>query len=325
MRINQIAQTVFLVFSLKKTIHTIVELTPLHKSGDVSEISNYRPISIISAVSKIFEKIMYSHIYELVSNHIVPHQHGFAKNKSTISNLAEYVNYLSVNIANGGQIDSIYTDFAKAFDKVNHRILLRKLNQFPINNCIKAWIYSFLTNRTQIVCINGTQSRPIHPTSSVPQGCVLSTLLFSLFINDLSVDLLCHILLFADDVKIFMKIKSINDCYKLQRDINVLANWCNTNCLHLNINKCSIISFTRRKDVRFQYFNYTINNVLLNRSQSIKDLGVTFDAKLSFSNHIQSIILRSSKLLGFIFRSLKPFQQISSHINLFYSYIYVIF
>lgn len=91
--------------------------------------------------------------------------------------------------------------------------------------------------------------------------------------------------------------------------------------MHLNVNKCSIISFTRRTDVRCQYFNYSINNVSLNRSRVVKDLGVLFDAKLTFSNHIQSIIQRSSKLLGFIFRSLKPFQKIDTHMTLFYSYI----
>lgn len=90
--------------------------------------------------------------------------------QSTLSNLAEYVNFLSTNLANGGQIDAIYTDFAKAFDKVAHIILLRKLDQFPINNCIKAWIYSYLTERNQIVCVNGAKSELIKPTSSPHKG-----------------------------------------------------------------------------------------------------------------------------------------------------------
>lgn len=137
---------------------------------------------------------------------------------------------------------------------LNHTILIQKLNQFPINNCIKAWIYSFLTNRIQIVCVNGTKSKPIHPTSSVPQGCVLSTLLFSLFINDLPSNLNCNVLLFADDVKIFTSIKSFDDCRKLQNDINKIADCCDLNHLYLNVSKCSSISFTRRTETIFKNF-----------------------------------------------------------------------
>lgn len=230
-------------------------------------------------------------------------QHGFTPKKSTLSNLVEYVNFLSSNLANGGQTDAIYTDFAKAFDKVAHKILLKKLDQFPLNSCIKAWIYSYLTDRAQIVCVNGAKSKVINPTSSVPQGSILAPLLFSLFINDLVKDIRCNVLLFADDCKIYQPIKSINDCLALQKDLLSLSIWCNINGLQLNVKKCSIISFTRRTDKYFQHFQYHINNSILPRSRVVKDLGILFDEKLSFSNHVRSIITRASKLLGFICRS----------------------
>lgn len=264
---------------------------------------------------------MYAHIYEKVGNLIVQQQHGFAKKKSTISNLAEYVNYLYNNMARGGQVDTIYTDFQKAFDIICHILLVNKLNQFPLNNCIKAWIYSFLTERCQMVCVNGTKSKAIHPTSSVPQGSVLSTLLFSLFINDLPSNLSCNVLLFADDCKIFTSIKSISDCIKLQSDLDKLYNWCTCNRLYLNINKCTAISFTRRPDATNQYFNYSINGSSLIRAKLVKDLGILFDEKLSFINQVNSMVTRASKMLGFIFRSLKPFTQLSTHLTLYESYI----
>lgn len=296
-------------------------IIPLHKNGDKSNVENYRPISIISAISKIFEKVMYAHIYQKVGHLIVPQQHGFAKKKSTISNLAEYVNFLSNNMTKGGQVDTIYTDFQKAFDIICHILLINKLDRFPIDNCTKAWLYSFLTERSQMVCVNGTKSRTIHPTSSVPQGSVLSALLFSLFINDLPSILSCHVLLFADDCKIFTKIKSISDCIKLQKDLDKLHDWCTRNQLYLNVKKCTAISFTRRTEATHQFFNYSINGSLLNRSKVVKDLGILFDEKLSFINQVNSMVHRASKLLGFIFRSLKPFTKISTHLTLFYSYI----
>lgn len=264
---------------------------------------------------------MYIHIINIVQHLICSEQHGFSKNKSTISNLAEYVNFLATHIANGGQIDTIYTDFAKAFDKVNHKILMNKLEQFPLNNCTKAWIFSFLTNRKQIVCVNGSKSKLIHPTSSVPQGCILSPLLFSLFINDLPNKIKCHILLFADDCKIFMAIKSFEDCMLLQSDLKTLSEWCIQNKLSLNTGKCTVVSFTRRTDRYFQHFAYKINNSNLSRSRVVKDLGVLFDDKLSFKNHVESIISRATKLLGFICRSLKPFNNINTHKLLYNTYV----
>lgn len=296
-------------------------VTPLHKSGDKSDIQNYRPISIISAISKILEKIMFIFIQNKVQSLLCPQQHGFTIKKSTISNLAEYVNFLSSNLANGGQIDSIYTDFAKAFDKVMHEIILKKLDQFPLNNCTKAWIHSYLIERVQIVCVNGAKSNSIRPTSSVPQGSILAPLLFSLFINDLVKDLHCNVLLFADDCKIYNPIKSINDCLALQKDLTTLSNWCTINRLHLNVNKCSVISFTRRTDKTFQHFQYRISDSILPRSKVIKDLGVLFDDKLSFNIHVRSIITRASKLLGFICRSLKPFDKLNTHITLYNTYV----
>lgn len=296
-------------------------ITPIHKSGDKANILNYRPISIISTVSKIFEKIMYSHIHELINSQIAPQQHGFRNGKSTITNLAEYVNYLSTNMPNGGQIDSIYTDFAKAFDKINHIILVNKLINFPINNCIKSWILSFLTHRKQIVCLNGNKSKPIYPTSSVPQGCTLSTLLFSMFINDLPTKFKSNALMFADDLKIYLKINSLQDCLVLQNDLNILSQWCNVNKLNLNVSKCTVVSFTRCSNRKFQLFNYHINGTPLIRSSIVRDLGILFDEKLTFNNHVQEIVLRASRSLGFICRSLKPFMNISTHKILYYTYV----
>lgn len=144
----------------------------------------------------------------------------------------------------GVRVDVIF--LAKAFDKIDHYILLQKLSQLPIDPCCIVLLKSYLSNRKQIVRITGERSYNIYPNSSVPQGSILKPLLFALFINDLPPLIKSEILLFADDVKIFLKINTINDAMQLQTDINTIHTWCITNNLSLNANKCNTMTFTRK-------------------------------------------------------------------------------
>lgn len=296
-------------------------ISPIHKSGDKSNIENYRPISIISAISKIFERAIHNHISIITKDLISIKQHGFRTGKSTLSNLLEYDDYLVNNMVKGSQVDTIFTDMSKAFDKVSHNILLKKLATFRLNKCLIKLIESFLKNRKQIVCVYGAKSSEIEPTSSVPQGSVLSPLLFSLFINDLPDNILCQILMFADDVKIFNKISNLNDARKLQNDIDQLFNWCRTNGLELNINKCYVMSTTRKLTPNVHLFNYNINSAPLIRVDAFKDLGVTFDSKHTFEEHVKSMCTRSFKTLGFIARSLYKFKNLGTYTALYSMYV----
>lgn len=297
-------------------------IAPIHKKGDKSNVENYRPVSIISAISKIFEKILHIHILSLTKDKLVMQQHGFTAKKSTVTNLIEFSDYVAKNVINGGQVDALQADLSSAFDQIIHYILLNKLkNCFGLNHCLISLIKSFLTNREQIVCLNGTKSRSITPTSSVPQGSILSPLLFSLFINDLPQSILCKILMFADDVKIFLKINSFQDCLLLQNDLNKISDWCARNGLKLNTSKCFSISFSRRNDIRTLQYNYRVNNIAIQRTNTIKDLGVIFDSKLTFSHHVNNIITRAFKTLGFITRSLHKFSKVSTYKQLYYTYV----
>lgn len=156
-------------------------------------------------------------------------------------------------------------------------------------------IKSYLSQRKQYVCVYGEKSDCITPTSSVPQGSILSPLLFALFINDLPPLIKSMILLFADDVKIFRKIKSHEDVRILQADIDTIHNWCRENLLEMNTNKCNSMTFTRKPaNTTYQYI-YKINSISLKTVSSCKDLGVIFDSKLTFELHYKNITSRAYK------------------------------
>lgn len=302
-------------------IWKISHLTPIFKSGDSTNVENYRPISVISALAKIFDKIIYKHISQKTAHLISKNQHGFSVGKSTVTNLLEYVDFIATNMSGGGQIDVAFLDLAKAFDKINHNILLTKLSQYPLDSCLIVLLQSYLVGRKQFVVVYGEKSDCIIPNSSVPQGSVLSPLLFALFINDLPPLIKSEILLFADDVKVFRKINSHEDAMALQNDIDTIYNWCVVNDLELNNNKCESMTFTRKPQATIYQFLYKLNQMALPKVSSCKDLGITFDSKLSFELHYKNITSRAYKILGFISRSLNKFRQLSTYITLYNTYI----
>lgn len=298
-----------------KTAHII----PIHKSGDKSCCENYRPISILSCFAKLFESLVYVYLYNHMKPLISSRQHGFVKNRSTISNLLEYKHYLCQAFATRGQVDSIYTDFSKAFDKVCHRLLCRKLFSYGVHGNLYRWICSYLENRSQLVALKGFVSAPVQVGSGVPQGSHLGPLLFIIFINDLIEKLSCSCLLYADDLKVYNVISQTSDCLALQKDLDIVSEWCKVNHMHLNINKCSIITFTNKKHKIIH--TYTIEGETLKRLFIVKDLGIYFDEKLSFREHYEQITSRANKLLGFVLRSSKDFKNPRSVLYLYFSLV----
>lgn len=199
-------------------------------------------------------------------------------------------------------MDSIFTDFSKAFDKVPYDILIDKLRQNGICGELVDWFKLHLCNRQQYVVIKGIKSMPFTASSVVPQGSHNGPLLFNLFINDiLCVDQTSQVYLFADDLKLCNVIKNLEHSLLLQNELDNIFNWCQRNDMPLNSAKWSHIKFTR-KHIEMT-MGYSINGTVLGECNNIRDLGVTFNSTLTFLPHLDTIIAKSSKLLGFIMKS----------------------
>ena len=211
-------------------------------------------------------------------------QHGFQRHRSCVSNLLLTLNDWTQADNEGGCIHACYLDFSKAFDKVNHGLLLQKLEHYGIRGPLLAWLEDYLSNRQARVRVDGILSREVRATSGVPQGSVLGPVLFLIYINDLPPLVQCRIILFADDAKLWMRIKNVSDCALLQRDLRTLYDWSISNGLPFNIRKCKVLSIG--KNVEFQY---TLGSQHLEWSQAEKDLGVWICRNLKPGSHCEII------------------------------------
>lgn len=293
-----------------------VRIVPVYKGGPTKDVENYRPISILPTLSKVFERLVHHATYSFLRNTIISQQHGFVKQRSTVTNMLIYTTYLFKGFEANTQIDSVYTDFRKAFDRVDHRILLEKLAFNGIRGNLWRWYKSYITNRTQKVVIKGYESAYEEISSGVPQGSILGPLLFILFINDIN-DCFhnCNFLLYADDLKIYRRIENYNDHIEFQNDLDRFSDYCLKNKLNLSLEKCKTITFTKKRKI--STYPYSLDGTRLKRESIIKDLGITLDTKLHFDVHIENILNKAYRMYSFVIRSGTMFKQPSTYLQLF--------
>lgn len=296
-------------------------ITPVFKAGNKQNVLNYRPISIMGSIAKIFDCIMTQKLTSKCIQFVTSRQHGFVKGRSTLTNLILYSDYIAQSLNRSVQVDSIYLDFAKAFDSVNHGILIYKLFNLGIKGSTLKWIASYLTNRELQVNIKGNFSRPFIVNSGVPQGSHLGPLLFILFINDV-VDRVkvAEVLVFADDIKIFLAVNSFYDQVQLQKDLHTIWEWSVVNKLKLNCDKCKVLTFCRSNDKRLN-FCYAIDNNVLEKVNVQKDLGVIFESNFTFNQHLNATVSKAFNMLGFVMRSTKEFKNLKAIISIYKSLV----
>ena len=228
-------------------------MKPLFKSGDRDDINNYRPISILSTLSKLIEKWVDINFSLFLNNFNLLHksQSGFRVKHSTESALILMVDSWLKALNAGKLIGTVMVDFRKAFDLVDHQILLRKLQSYKCSDICLSWFKSYLSNRTQRVALNNEMSDSSEINCGAPQGSILGPLLFLLFINDLPLslnDTTCCVDLFADDTTIYEEQYDISTLRtSLQKSLNCLNEWCRQNGMVLNTLKTKVMLITSRQ------------------------------------------------------------------------------
>jgi len=310
MAVETIAVPLTIVFncSLRTSVFPdglkIAKVRPVYKAGDKLMMSNYRPISVLSVFSKILERLMFNRISAFLNCHnvLADNQYGFRDNRTTSLALLDLVDKIANKLEEKYLSVGIFMDLSKAFDTVNHDILLKKLNLYGVRGNANNWIRNYLENRLQFVQIQNSLSCMMPITCGVPQGSVLGPLLFLIYINDIiHVSKVAEIILFADDTSLFFSDTDVNGlCDTINQELDKVATWFKLNKLSLNIKKTNFILFKTRNSKNLYDLKLSIDGIDIDRVIKTKFLGVIVNETLTWTDHIRMVKQKVSKSIGII-------------------------
>ncbi len=290
------------------------KVTPIHKGGDTNDLNNYRPISVLPIISKILERSVHDQIYSYLqeNNILSTEQSGFRPNHSTETALLDVTDYILNGMDKGKATGIVFLDLRKAFDTVNHDLLLKKLHDIGVRGIELAWFKSYLSDRKQSTAYQGTLSAYEDITIGVPQGSILGPLLFCIFVNDLPKFLTCKTVLYADDTALMFSSNDKNVLnINLNNNLKQVSEWLQRNKLSLNIAKTKyMICGTRQCIENFDNMSVLINDSEIEQVQTFKYLGIWFDPLLKWDYQVQNTSKKVSQRIGLVSRLRKfvPFK-----------------
>ena len=274
-------------------------VVPIPKGKAATELSNYRPISLLSVCSKILERHVSSILIDYINdNHLLENsQWGFLAGKSTTTTLLSVVHDWHLHLEAKSDVCAVFFDLRKAFDSVPHRPLLHKLENLGIDKFLLNWITSYLTERDQRVVVNGDESSNLPVLSGVPQGSVLGPLLFIIYVDGVSsvISDKASAILYADDMTLYRPIYTPHDYELLQRDINAISRWISDLCMQFNVQKCKYMVFSRKRSIVPSLCGLSIDDLPLEKVDVYKYLGVYLTSDLCWSVHIDKICAKSNE------------------------------
>lgn len=283
------------------------KVIPLYKAGSKSDICNYRPISVLNSASKPFERLLHDQIRVFLDQHNVINQNqfGFIPKSNTLTASINFVCKIIDGLDRSEKVAAMFIDFKKAFDCVDHKILLHKLTKIGFSPEAQNLMESYLTNRCQVVKINNSVGQPRYIKYGVPQGSILGPLLFIIFINDIfALPLKGYLQLYADDATLYYE--AGNEAIlvsNMEHDIKLINQWCKQNCLALNVDKTLVMTFSLRG--QSPIIRVVCDNTYLKQVEQTKFLGLIIDSNIKWTSHIINVE-NKLKTMTFALKKLRP-------------------
>jgi exonuclease III len=304
---------------------------PIHKKGKLDDLNNYRPISLLTAISKILETLMYNRlVHHLTTNKILTSaQYGFRKDSCISDAIFHLLNNITNALDQRKHVGGIFCDLTKAFDCVNHEILLSKLYFYGVKGTCLSWFASYLRYRKQKTCLSSnifdseTSSNWEEVSSGVPQGSILGPLLFLIYLNDLPYGFHPDVIpvIYADDTSVLLIADNENELiYKINLTLDYMTGWFSVNNLTLNMEKTNIVKFSSNKR-ESKNLQITYHNILLSSVNNIKFLGLQLDENINWEMHVQKILPKLCSAC-YLIRRMYPFFDINTLKMIYFAYFH---